>query len=230
MAARADVLEDTGQTNTPRPGLRERKRQRLRREIVEISLDLFARCGYENTRVVDIVDELDISQPTFFRYFPSKAAVLYEAASMHLDEPLERVPTLRAHATSTGAYLKALVGIYADAIVQQPALTRMITAHGGTDTLRTFICSSPLSSDPNEHHDGKFYEQMNSGFLLEAIESGQKAGEISSAVPASQLRSMLWSMLLAIVVEWASSESLATDLHARFASAVDLFMNGCQRG
>lgn len=226
MAARADALESR-QTAAPRPGLRERKRQRLRREIVEISLDLFERCGYENTRVVDIVDELDISQPTFFRYFPSKAAVLYEAASMHLEEPLAQVPALRADATSTTAYLKGLVGIYADAIVQQPALARMIAAHGGTDTLRSFMCATPTASEAGEHHDGKFYEQMNSGYLLEAIEDGQKSGSILSDLPASQLRAMLWSMLLAIVVEWAFSEGLTTDLHKRFDATVDLFVKGC---
>src|SRR6266436_1253218 len=62
----------------PTAGLRERKKARLRQQIVETALHLFRQRGYENTRIDDIVHTLEISQPTFFRYFPSKDAVLRE--------------------------------------------------------------------------------------------------------------------------------------------------------
>ena len=62
----------------PKDGLRERKKARLRQQIVETALHLFRQRGYENTRIDDIVQTLEISQPTFFRYFPSKDAVLRE--------------------------------------------------------------------------------------------------------------------------------------------------------
>src|ERR1700741_5678966 len=70
-------------SNKPAPahqtlGLRERKKARLRQQIVETAVRLFRKRGYENTRVEDIVNILEISQPTFFRYFPSKDAVLRE--------------------------------------------------------------------------------------------------------------------------------------------------------
>src|SRR5579864_5366711 len=57
-------------------GLRERKKARLRQQIIETAIRLFRKQGYEKTRVDDIVRILEISQPTFFRYFPSKDAVL----------------------------------------------------------------------------------------------------------------------------------------------------------
>jgi AcrR family transcriptional regulator len=212
-----------------RLGLRERKRRRLRREIVEISLELFERKGYENTRVVDIVEELDISQPTFFRYFPSKAAVLYEAASMALEEPLKRVPVLRAKAPDVAAYLKELVKIYADVIVDQSPLTRMIACHGGTETLKSFICPNALDTAGKvEHQDGKFYEQMQLPLLTQALEEGQRSGEFDANVPVQQLRAMLWSILFAIVVDWASMLEPSYDLQERLAGAVDLFVNGCK--
>src|SRR6201982_1255431 len=58
------------------PGLRERKKARLRQQIIDTAIRLFRKHGYETTRVDDIVNILEISQPTFFRYFPSKDAVL----------------------------------------------------------------------------------------------------------------------------------------------------------
>src|SRR5580692_7607391 len=63
---------------TPGIGLRERKKARLRQQIIDTSIKLFRKHGYENTRIDDIVQSLEISQPTFFRYFPSKDAVLRE--------------------------------------------------------------------------------------------------------------------------------------------------------
>ncbi|MGC1637284.1 MAG: helix-turn-helix domain-containing protein, partial [Candidatus Acidiferrales bacterium] len=81
-----DASTETPKTAHRRPslikgqaiGLRERKKERLRQQIVETSLHLFRQRGYENTRIDDIVQSLEISQPTFFRYFPSKDAVLRE--------------------------------------------------------------------------------------------------------------------------------------------------------
>jgi len=60
------------------PDFVKRKKARLRQQIVETALHLFRQRGYENTRIDDIVHTLEISQPTFFRYFPSKDAVLRE--------------------------------------------------------------------------------------------------------------------------------------------------------
>ena len=74
LAARSLVLE----TGASQVGLRERKKARLRQQIIDTSIRLFRRHGYEATRVEDIVQILEISQPTFFRYFPSKDAVLRE--------------------------------------------------------------------------------------------------------------------------------------------------------
>src|ERR1700721_360312 len=59
-------------------GLRERKKARLRKQIIDTSIKLFRKRGFENTRIDDIVQVLEISQPTFFRYFSSKDAVLRE--------------------------------------------------------------------------------------------------------------------------------------------------------
>src|SRR5258708_31974463 len=81
-------------------GLRERKKQKTKAAIQRAALRLFKRQGYEETTVEQIAAAADISESTFFNYFPSKEdVVIYDeydpqifaalATGKH-DEPLAK--------------------------------------------------------------------------------------------------------------------------------------------
>jgi len=80
-------------------GLRERKKQKTRDSIQRTALRLFEKQGYEETTIEQIAAAAEISESTFFNYFPTKEdVVLYDAYDpvairMFLerpkDEPLE---------------------------------------------------------------------------------------------------------------------------------------------
>src|ERR1700757_4855255 len=89
-------------------GLRERKKARLRQQIVETAIRLFRKQGYEKTRVDDIVKILEISQPTFFRYFPSKDAVLRDVGKRGFECIAERLKSELSTKANTAERLHRL--------------------------------------------------------------------------------------------------------------------------
>src|ERR687893_2815726 len=66
-------------------GLRERKKQRTREQIVEAAMRLFSERGYHATTIADIAEAAEIAPRTFFSYFPSKEAVVFHDVDRTLD-------------------------------------------------------------------------------------------------------------------------------------------------
>ncbi len=56
--------------------LRERKQQRTRRRILDVSLDLFCRKGIESVTLAEIAAAAEVGATTFYRYFPTKDDLL----------------------------------------------------------------------------------------------------------------------------------------------------------
>jgi AcrR family transcriptional regulator len=58
------------------PGLRQRKQQRIRQQLTDAAFRLFTTRGFDATSIDDIVDTVEVSRRTFFRYFGSKEQVV----------------------------------------------------------------------------------------------------------------------------------------------------------
>jgi AcrR family transcriptional regulator len=72
-------LQSPGELSTPGaapPGLRERKKARTRAAIQRHALRLFRQQGYDETTVSQIAEAAEVSESTFFRYFPTKEDVV----------------------------------------------------------------------------------------------------------------------------------------------------------
>jgi AcrR family transcriptional regulator len=95
----------------PRPTLRERRKQETRALLQAAALELFGRKGFAGTLVDQIATEAGVSRTTFFRYFPSKEAVLFadqdRSAGEFWASLLERPPA----ENSLRAFEEALVAL-----------------------------------------------------------------------------------------------------------------------
>jgi AcrR family transcriptional regulator len=65
-----------GPASGPPSGLRERKKARTRAEIQRQALRLFREQGYDATTTSQIAEAAEVSESTFFRYFPAKEDVI----------------------------------------------------------------------------------------------------------------------------------------------------------
>jgi AcrR family transcriptional regulator len=85
---------------TDRPGVREKKLADTRERIVVSALELFSEFGYTPTSIDRIAERAGIGRSTFFRYFPTKEAVLFSdllvrqrmALELLRQRPLDELP------------------------------------------------------------------------------------------------------------------------------------------
>jgi AcrR family transcriptional regulator len=193
-------------------GLRERKKARLRQQIIDTAIKLFRKRGYESTRIDDIVQLLEISQPTFFRYFPSKDAVLREVGRRGFTCIEERLETeLSSGASIADRLCRMYLGFAAEVESDRP-LWRAVVLSGAMDPVR-----SPEMRRPQE---------IAVSLLREILAEGQKRGEITRAFPVDHLAEFMEGLYTTVVRRWAVDLAGPHSLTDRVRSAVEFFLRG----
>ena len=118
------------QSTQPKPGLRERKKAKTRASIQHHALRLFAAHGYDGTTIEQIIDAAEVSESTFFRYFPTKEDVVLQDDYDHVlvqayrTQPPDRapIPALRA------AFREVFGGLPSDRRAEQRQRIALIVA------------------------------------------------------------------------------------------------------
>jgi len=196
-------------------GLRERKKARLREQIVQTSLRLFRQKGYENTRVDDIVQILEISQPTFFRYFPSKDAVLREIGRRAFARQAENLRSELSNKATTEQRLRRFYEALGNVTEVGRPLWQAVVIAGAMDPVR-----SP---------ELRGAEAATVSLLREIIAQGQKRGEITRDFPVAHLAEFMEGLFNTVVRQWAVDLTGSHNLTERVRNAVGFFLRGAQR-
>jgi len=195
-------------------GLRERKKNRLRQQIIDTSIKLFRKRGFENTRIDDIVQALEISQPTFFRYFPSKDAVLRVVGERGFSCIRERLRSELSTHASTAERLRRLYGSMAREVEADRKLWQAVVLSGAMDPVR---CA-----------EMRGHEEATVGLLREILAQGQKKGEITRDFPVIHLAEFMEGLYNTVVRQWAVDLTGPHKLSDRVRSAVEFFLRGLQ--
>jgi AcrR family transcriptional regulator len=168
-------------------GLRERKKARLRRRLAEVALELYRERGHEGTTLDEICRRAEISQPTFYKYYPSKEAILTEHATRGWGDLLR--DTLAQPDT-----LEARLARYFAAIAEQ--MTRE----------RKLWHAIAISNAYNPVRDPSLLASLEAGtrVLEQALALGQESGELTRDFTPQRLASMLEGIMLRVGVEWGA--------------------------
>jgi TetR/AcrR family transcriptional regulator, cholesterol catabolism regulator len=195
--------------------LREEKKAEMRRQLYDTAMALFRERGYDATRVRDVIDQVRVSEATFFNYFPSKEAVLQAAALetkqlytlllRHLlarsDEPL--VDRLHELVRTIG------VGFAAHRDFMATVVTRTNVFFGASG-------------------EGAAKDHENFELLAELFRQGQARGEVKPELEPLQLAETLTAIYLLTITNWITGWwGERGDLEARLATAVGIFIEGC---
>jgi AcrR family transcriptional regulator len=194
------------------PGLRERKKARLRQQIIETAIRLFRKQGYEKTRIDDIVKILEISQPTFFRYFPSKDAVLRDVGKLGFECIAERLKSELSSKADTAERLHHLYHAMALEAEADRPLWKAVVLSGAMDPVR-----SP---------EVREVEGVAISRLREILAQGQERGEITSAFPVVHLAEFMEALYHTVVRQWTVDLTGPHKLTERVDSAVEFFLRG----
>jgi AcrR family transcriptional regulator len=194
-----------------RPGLRERKKADQKRRIAEATLALVRERGYEAATIEEIARRVQVSQPTFYAYYPSKDAVLREHA-------LSGFAALLVEEQARGGDLVTRMRRYFRAVAEQMTQDREVWY-----AIATSNAYNPIR-DPSLLHSSAAATRV----LEAVITEGQHTGEFTSEVSALRLASALEGIMFRACLEWGAAFPDDRPLAKRMDEAFDLFLRAAR--
>jgi AcrR family transcriptional regulator len=188
-------------------GLRAEKKSKLRGKILANAIELFKERGFDEVTIEDIIGQLEISQATFFNYFPSKDAILEQAAEdtveryreMLEDEVQRDVPT----AEKVRRLLEAMGrGIERDRRFYRTLFTRSVLNFGN-------VRADHILSD------------VSAALMRE----GQRRGEVSAEYDPHELADIFIGTYYAVIIRWLHGDG-GQPLTERLYNGAAIFLSG----
>jgi AcrR family transcriptional regulator len=192
-------------------GLRERKKAATRRRIADAALALIRERGYEGATIDEIVARVDVSQPTFYKYYPSKDAILREHALVGFGALLAGV------LERPGTVVARMRQYFGDVARQMEADKELWYAIA-------------VSNAYNPVRDPQLLASSDAGtrVLEGAIAEGQRRGEFTEAYTARRLASLLEGVMLRICVEWGAEFPDRRPLESTMSEGFELFLRAAR--
>ena len=187
----------------------------MRRRLYETAMALFRERGFEQTRVRDIIEQVEVSEATFFNYFPTKEAVLRESElefkalyAIYLRELVARSDE------SVSGRVRELVSVIGQLFADDRAFMANVVSRTGMFSGST----------------GRAMEMDMENFVLlaELLGQGQGTGEINSISDPLQLAEILTATFMLTITNWITGWwGDVGELDPRLMCAAEIFLQGC---
>jgi AcrR family transcriptional regulator len=180
------------------PRISDERRKARRREIVAAARRCFARDGFHQTSMPDIVAEAGISAGAFYRYFSSKEELVGEIAREAFGGLGGVVGSLLAHnpAPSLPEVLDAVVATMKAPTF--PAGGRMVDA---TEQFRVAIQAwGELVRNPELRAEAHRGAEFFNGRVAEALARGQAAGRVPAGLDPHDGAALVFGLLPGLVL------------------------------
>lgn len=182
--------------------------------MIANAVTLFREKGFDATRVREIAERCDVSEATFFNYFPSKDAVLDEWARAGVETVFLEVAE-RAGEGSLRRPIREVIRGVAERVGGDDALQR-----------RAWSC---VRMAPRAASRGLAPGRQGARLL---VQRARERGEVRGDVPVEQLAELLTSVVCSSVSHWlaqAPETPGREPLELRLRRAVDLLLDGFRK-
>ena len=201
-------------------GLREQKKQQTRQAILVTANRLFRENGYENTRVLDIIDPVQISKKTFFNYFPTKEAVLISLAQewflRHTTNQGDEITAAEQQGSSPMERLQAKLLSRLDAVIRDKEFVRTLVNHTSFLNPKPGQGAQAISPLATSYHE-----------MLGLIKDAQRQNEIRNDIPAEELNEIFFAARNAAITRWLMNDS-EIDLKQQIENVLKVITKGFQ--
>lgn len=174
----------------PEPDRRARRRQEVRRRIVEAAIALFDEQGFAETRITTICERADVANKTFFNHFPTKADLLREIAQGALLHFLSTIEEARRAAGGTRERLHALFGQIADDALAAGPMHRELLVE---------IIHVAHESRTDRDQARRLHQAFRA-----LVRDGRSAGDVTLAHTLETQTDMVIGAFYALMLNWAN--------------------------
>lgn len=212
----------TVRRRTARPrraaALRDQAREVYRDAILSAAERVFARSGFEGTRMAEVAAEAGLATGTLYNYFANRDELLSSLVSRRSEELLASVKAAAASASSSPPR---------DLLV---ALVRTSFQH--FETHRSLFAVLPAAAGISGRHMASIARRClesqrdYQAVIAESLDRVVRAGLLRTDVPTVILVGVLTGAAHGVMRTWMLQEMQAQSLVDQAAAVVDLFLRG----
>ena len=191
--------------------LRERKKRKTRRLIINTAIELFSARGFDAVTLEDIAAVCDVSRGTVFNYFPYKELMILEFMDTYMSDRIGEIRDGLSTGNTPTTLLWQALDVPKDAAIQWP----------------TFLCI--IASELLHHEQARADAAQRSLSYLpvvaEIVEAGQRDGTIRDEIGADELALYLTEASLVSIAR-NCQRLTGADLDALITNRGQILMHG----